>query len=84
MQEHEKAVKWRERMGLTKRELAKLSGYSYETINTYEKGVTPSRTWSTKPGFNAPSRKADGTIWLRYRNVCAGVERALEGKAFKW
>jgi transcriptional regulator with XRE-family HTH domain len=68
--EHELARQWRERMGWSRAELAKLIGYSLSAIADYESGRSRS---SGKPiGDNE---------WLRYRLACAAITAHIE---FDW
>lgn len=89
MTEHEKAVRWRERLGLSQKQLAVLTGYAYETIRTYESGMTPPRTWSTKKDVNKP-RKIEGAMWQRYKRACHSVDCEVRvtstprQEAFQW
>jgi DNA-binding XRE family transcriptional regulator len=84
MSEHIKARQWRERLGLTRKQLANLTGYSYESILVFERGETPTRTWSTKTA-RYPRRNIDEFVWTRYRNCCAGVAAQLAQKGrFEW
>ena len=82
--EYQRAKKWRERLGMTVDRLAELSGYSRESILVFERGTTPSRTWSTKLARYEPKTIPDH-IWQRYRNVCCGVEAQLkQRRQFSW
>ena len=82
MTEHERARRWRERHNLSKQQLAELSGYSWEAINLFEKGSTPSRTWAAKP--SRPAAPINGYVWQRFKRVCQGVEAELGGGRFDW
>lgn len=82
MTEHERARKWREKLKLSKARLAELTGYSYEAIHAFEKGMTAARTWKNRPP--AAPRKIDPYVWQRYKNCCAGVEAQLRGEDFQW
>ena len=67
---HLKALAWRERLGLTRNELARLSGVSVSQIRDYEGG-----TRRGKAGTKACIRDA---AWKRYALVCAAVEAGLK------
>ena len=86
MTEHDKARQWRENLGLTKEQLARLTGYSREAIHLFERGATPTRTWSTRrTTYKAKEIDFKGPVWLRFRNCCAGVAAQLEAKRrFGW
>ena len=79
-----KAKTWRESLNLSVAELARLSGYSETAIWWAEQGLTPPRTKKHMAG-PAKSGPIKGTVWKRYRNVCAGVEAQLRaGKQFNF
>ena len=83
MSEAEKARAWREKHKLSKAQLAELTGYCYEAINSFEKGATPARTW--KSGKKAaPPRAINPYVWQRFKLCCAGVEAQLKGNEFNW
>jgi transcriptional regulator with XRE-family HTH domain len=86
MTEHDKARAWRENLGLSKEQLARFTGYSREAIHLFERGSTPTRTWSTrKAKYKAKPLDFAGPVWQRYRNVCAGVQAQIEAKRrFEW
>lgn len=89
MKEHEKAQAWRERHGLSRKELADLTGYSYESIKWFEHGRAPARTWSTsakrtpeRPLSQAPNGEF---AWQRYKRCCQAVEHELRTQEkFAW
>jgi transcriptional regulator with XRE-family HTH domain len=71
--EHQRAREWRERMGLTLRELGELTGYGLKTVWWMEQGRS-SRGEPTKPW-----------VMQRYRLACAAVERKLVAQEeFDW
>ena len=83
MTEHEKARQWRERLGLSKQDLADLSGFSYEAIHLFERGTTPSRTWKNRPPREPQA--VNPYVWLRYKRVCQAVDLELRTKEpFQW
>jgi transcriptional regulator with XRE-family HTH domain len=86
MTEYEQARLWRQRLGLTQRQLADLTGYSVESISHYENGTTPSRSWSdSKRKVKANSRPIDAFVWFRYKRCCAAVDAEMRTKkVFKW
>ena len=84
MTEHEQARQWRERRGLSKARLAELTGYSYESIHHFEKGLTPPRTWRSRTTTKVKQRVIDPYVWHRYKTCCAGVEARLRGNKFQW
>lgn len=78
MKEHDRAQTWRLKHNLSLDDLSKLTGYSPLAIRFFEKGVTPDR-----PG--AKSGPHSKTSWLRFKNVCAGIDAQLKTKReFKW
>lgn len=89
LSEHIKAFEWRERLGLSRRELADLTGYSYEAILLFERGGTPKRTWSTSTRREAAGKIQDAPrghfAWKRYRRVCHSVHVELQTQeTFRW
>ena len=73
MTEHALARRWREASGLTREALASLSGYSPPSIYWFEEGKRPT------------GRPIARQVWLRYRNVCAGVAAQMRSnKTFNW
>ena len=76
-QEGERARRWRERRGWTPKKLSQLTGYATPTIWWMEKGQTPPRNGNEQGTL----RKQ---VWLRYKNVCAGVDANNRGKKFNW
>lgn len=81
--EHEKARAWRERHDLSREQLAQLTGYSYEAVVLFEKGLTPVRKW--KGTRKTEQREIKPEVWQRWKRVCAGVEAMLrERKHFNW
>jgi transcriptional regulator with XRE-family HTH domain len=82
--EHEKAREWRERRGLSKARLAELTGYAYESIHHFEKGLTPPRTWKKARVAKVEPQPIDPYVWYRYKMCCAGVEALLSGVKFNW
>ena len=71
------ARRWREGLGLTRKELGELIGYDQMTIYWMERGAAP------------PGRGSDGTIkpwvWLRYQRACQGLDAELRSQTpFKW
>jgi len=81
--EYEQARQWRERRGLSKARLAELTGYSYESIHHFEKGLTPPRTWRSRAA-KVKQQPIDPYVWHRYKTCCAGVEARLSGAEFNW
>ncbi len=83
MTEHERARAWRERHQLSKEQLASLTGYSYEAVNLFERGVTPPRVLK---GRKRPTvQEIDPAVWKRWKNCCAAVEAMLaQRKHFDW
>lgn len=84
MTEHKKAREWRERLNLTRQQLAELTGYSPESIFHFEKGLTPSRSWGDSKR-KAKQKPIDPFVWQRYRRCCEAVELEREtGRVFRW
>lgn len=81
MSEHMQARAWREGLGLTRHQLADLTGYSYEAISLFESGKTPKRK-------NQKHLSMSAYVWHRYKRVCHSVECELRGgralAAFGW
>lgn len=67
--EHERARHWRETLGLTRAQLAELSGYSESAIKQME--------W----GKNSAGDPVGDDAWQRYRLVCAAIMAGLD---FDW
>lgn len=82
MTEHLKAKKWRERHGLTVPDLAKVTGYSIESIYLFEKGFRYDERGATRAG-ELRVVKINNNAWQRYRMACAGVA-ALGKRKFGW
>jgi DNA-binding XRE family transcriptional regulator len=81
--EHHRARQWRDRHGLSTRELAELTGYSVEAIFWFEKGLTPPNR--NAKGGRAKDRKHKAWVMLRYRLACAAIDQQLRtGKTFDW
>ena len=80
MSEHEKAKAWRERRGLSVRQLADLTGYSTISIFWFERGTTPERPGKTRYKDIAEQ------VWHRYKMTCAAVEAQLKNnnRQFNW
>lgn len=78
MTEHERARKWRERLNLTRKQLAQATGYSQEAIYWFEEGATPPGRTQKKRG------EIQWYVWLRYKRACEGVDSELRGGKFKW
>lgn len=78
--ESEKARAWREKLGITPKELADATGYSALAIYWFERGETPPAR-NMKSG--STSREIKPWVWLRYKMACAGYERS-RGKQFDW
>lgn len=73
MTKHAKARRWRETLELGRHQLAKLTGYSYESITIFENG------------FRADGRPISGVVWQRYERACAAVDHELQtGEKFRW
>jgi hypothetical protein len=84
MTEHNQAKQWRERLGLTRKQLADMTGYSYESVLLFEKGKAPSRTWSTKP-TRMKERPIDAYVWKRFKRCCQAVDAEMKtGEKFGW
>jgi hypothetical protein len=84
MTEFEAFTAWREKLKLSKRDLAELTGYSYDAICLFERGVSSKKTWSSKKVVY-PQAPVDPQVWKRFKLVCSGVERALKSKKeFDW
>lgn len=84
----EKAKAWRLRRNLTVAQLSELTGYSWESIYTMERGIKSAKTWrrdKSKRKNALPQRPVDPYVWARYKNCCAGVNAQLNGGAeFEW
>lgn len=68
--EHTRARQWRENAGLSRQQLAKLTGFSVSAIQDYERG-----TLST-------GRPVDPAMMQRFRLACAAI--AYRKAAFAW
>lgn len=76
--EAEQAQAWREKRGLSREQLAQLTGYQPITIYWFEKGMTP-------PNRNGRDREIREWVWTRYKMACAGADKQLRsGKSFDW
>ena len=89
MKEHEKAKAWRERLGLSRKQLADLTGYSYESVKWFENGRAPPRSWSTSAKRTPERDLADAPngqyAWQRFKRCCQAVEHELRtGVPFQW
>lgn len=83
MNEYQKAKAWRERLGLTDKQLADLTGYSAKSIYWFERGLTPPAR--NAKGGNENDRQIKEWVLQRYRMACAGVEHELKtGHKFNW
>jgi DNA-binding XRE family transcriptional regulator len=78
MSEHIRAKAWRKRRNLSVQDLAKLTGYSAETIWAYERGCMT-------PGEKLPSRPIPEVVWKRFKSCCAGIDAELKHNfKFRW
>lgn len=68
--EHVRARQWRERMGISRAQLAERSGYSPSMIQQFEVGEHPQS--------GNPISEAE---WLKYRNICAAITARIQ---FDW
>lgn len=85
MTEFIKAKAWRERMGLTMDQLARLTGYSKASISWFEKGETPPRTYAGKKSKSKRGTQIGESVWTRYKRACHSCQVQLERKEqFKW
>jgi predicted transcriptional regulator len=78
MTEHAKARRWRERLGLSMAELARLTGYSPAAICWFEQGITPPRTFKNA---KRKGRAIHPQVWLRYKRACHSVSTR---EKFEW
>ncbi len=83
MSDHIKARKWREKVGLSRDELAEMAGYSRESVYLFEKGFIYDRRGMTEKG-KVRTKEIDRKAWHRYRMACAGVSATLSGLKFNW
>lgn len=67
--EHERAKQWRQRLGLSRRALSDLTGFSPGSIQTFEAG----RKHNGDP--------IDADAFQRYKMACASVQAGL---SFDW
>lgn len=67
--EHLQARQWRETLGLSRQQLAALSGYSYRSIQQMELGQA------------ASGDPVDPAAWQRYKLICAAITARLD---FDW
>ncbi len=75
MKPHESAKAWRLRLGMTRKQLSELSGYSESAIELFEQGARNIRR----------GEKHSPWSWQRYQMTCAAVNHQLKtGKAFEW
>jgi hypothetical protein len=74
-----KARAWRESLGLSRQQLANLTGYSRLSIHWFEQGITP-------PGRGkGKDRTINKEVWQRYRMACGSVHvQVLSGREFRW
>lgn len=85
--EYVKARQWREKLELTPKRLAELSGYSVPSIFWFERGLTPPRTRKHVAGKakEPRERQIKWYVFARYKLCCAAVEHQLKiGKKFDW
>jgi hypothetical protein len=85
--EHVKAREWRERLNLTPKQLADLSGYSVPSIWWFERGLTPPRNKKHMAGEARTPRERQirWFIWQRYKMVCSAVEAQIKSqRKFDW
>ena len=83
MNDHEKAKRWREKVGLTLDQLAELVGYSRESIFLFEKGYRYDERGKTARG-KVRKIATNERAFQRYRMACAGVQASLKGQTFDW
>lgn len=83
MNEHEKAKRWREKVGLSHDQLAELVGYSRESIFLFEKGFRYDERGRTARG-KVRRIATNERAFQRYRMACAGVQASLNGSVFNW
>lgn len=75
MKQHAQAKAWREQRGLTRAQLADLTGYTVAAIYKLEAGYRNGGTGEMHSEWT----------WQRYRMACAGAEKQLRsGKEFRW
>lgn len=67
--EHQRAKQWRLSIGLSRRALGELTGFSAGSIATFE------------AGRQAGGRPIDAAAFRRYRMACAAIQAGL---AFDW
>lgn len=67
--EHQAAKQWRRRLGLSRRALSELTGYSEESIRLYEVGRKPN------------GEPIDPCAFQRYKLGCAAIQAGL---SFDW
>lgn len=65
MPENDACRQWRENAGLTRAQLAKLSGWSISQIQDFERGT------------KHDGRPLSDAAWQRYRLTCAAISRGL-------
>ena len=81
--EHHRARAWRDRHGLSTRELATLTGYSVEAVNWFLRGETP--PMRRAKGGKPKDRTIAPWVWHRWRLACAAVDHQLRTrKMFDW
>lgn len=73
MTEPEKARRWRESLGLTMAQLAKLTGYSVSAICWFERGQTPPRSYPRQRAGKRESQEIDPRVWTRWKRACHSV-----------
>lgn len=59
--EHQRAKQWRLDRGLSRQELADLSGYSVPAISCFERGINPR------------GGAIDPYAWLRFKRICHSI-----------
>jgi transcriptional regulator with XRE-family HTH domain len=69
LSEHELARQWREGRGLTRPQLSRLTGFSVESIQAYERGT------------NSAGDPIPASAMLRYRTACGAIHAGI---TFDW
>jgi DNA-binding XRE family transcriptional regulator len=81
-----RAEAWRERLGLTKEQLADLTGFTAITIYWFERGETPPKR--NAKGGHENDRRIKDWVWMRWQRACGDVDAEINGRVagekFRW
>ena len=78
MTEYQRAIAWRESLGLSQQQLGELLGYARATVYWMERG-------RTAPTKLVSSKRIPDNVWKRYKRACAGLDaEAKTRQVFGW